>query len=249
MNRGNIHSPYLKVLTVLSLVLLALSIYFHSTENFVIHRLLRGICSFAFLGVVILYQKSHVDWRAALFLIFHGGSSFASIWFESTKLSLLVLILNIVAFLVVIGALIPKINFRKISTPFAIFFIVLVLVNAYLLFSFAEMTRVYAKDGMHYILVLIHTLFVVIMGFLALLYTHVYSSRTSLLFTFFVFAIIFAEVFRAIGYYEFAYGDFAVHFARALVILAYFLLAYHQLKERNPAEVFIRPGSSKLDKA
>jgi len=248
MNRGNKHLPYLKLLTTLSVVFLALSIYFHSTDNFTAHRALRGLCTFAFLVVLLAYQKGRVDRKAALFLILYGGSSFASIWFENTSLSLAVILLNISAFSIVIWGLFPRINFKKISTPFAIFFLILVLVNTYLVFTLAEMTKVFAKDGLHYILVLGHTLFAVIMGFSALLYNHVYSSRTSLIFTFFVFAIIFAEVFRAIAYYEFAYGDYAVYVARLLFIVACYLLIYHQLKERNPSEVFVYTKSNKTDK-
>jgi hypothetical protein len=233
MDAGYIQKSHIRVVALLSALLFLASIYFYNADNLPVYRALRGVICFSFLLVLFFYKRNAVNWIAGAFLILFGSASVAGIWYE-TSMSL---ILNLSAFMVLIGALSPKVSFKKLNIYFAAFCILLVLVNAYLLYNFIEMIRDFALGELHYFLVMIGSMLLVITGFLSLLYNHKFSSKVSLIFTMFVFVLIFAEVFRAIAYYNFAYENFSVYMSRALLLLGCSLLVHYELTEKKPAEV------------
>lgn len=139
--------------------------------------------------------------------------------------------LNFVAFLFLILEVYFKVNFVKMDTLFTIFFLVMVLFNAYLLYEFTEMIRDFTLSNAHYIFMLFGAMSIVIVAYLTLLSNYHLSSEASLMFTLFVFSIIFCEIFRAIGYYNFAYGNVAVYIARGLLIFGTSLSVHFMVLE------------------
>ena len=237
MDQGYIQKSHIRVVVLLSALLFLASIYFYNADNLPVYRALRGVICFSFLLVLLFYKRNAVNWIAGAFLVLFGSSSIAGIWYETSIPANVSLILNLSAFLVLIGALSPKVSFKKLNAYFAGFCVLLVLVNAYLLYNFVEMIRDFALGELHYFLVMIGSMCLVITGFLSLLYNHKFSSKVSLIFTLFVFVLIFAEVFRAIAYYNFAYENFSEYMSRALLLLGCSLLVHYELTEKKPAEV------------
>jgi hypothetical protein len=237
MDGGYNQQKHIQVVVLLSAFLFLLSIYFYSVDNFIVYRGLRGVICFSFLFVLFFYKRSMINWIAGTFLILYGASSIAGIWYETSALANVSMILNLSAFLLLIGALSPKISFKKLNIYFAALSVILVLVNAYLLYIFVEMIRDFALGELHYFLVMIGSMCLVFTGLLSLLYNHKFSSKVSLIFTLFVFVLIFAEVFRAIAYYNFAYENFSEYLSRALLLLGCSLLVHYELTEKKPAEV------------
>ena len=151
-----------------------------------------------------------------------------TIWYEVEIAAILTLVLNTLAYISLIMALLPKTSFNM-NVSFKVIFILLVLVNGYLLYLLIDMIRDIGLDNLTYALMLISTFTIVTLGFLALLYNHTFGSKVSMVFCVFVFGIIFAEVFRAIGYYNFGYGDAAVYLARILLIASLGSLVYFSM--------------------
>jgi len=240
MSRDYIHKKHVKVLGILSMLFLITSIYFYKQDSFVIFRGLRGIICFAFLALLYFYQRKSVNWVVAVFLLLYGGSSIATIWSDNINITNISMGLNFAAFMVLIGALSPKINFKKMNGFFASIFVVLILVNGFLLYMFVEMIRDFALNDFHYFLVFLGAMSLILSSLCCLLYNHEISSKTSLLFTLFVFVLVFAEIFRVIAFYEFAYGNFSVYIARTLVLLGISLLVHYELTEKKPSEVLGR---------
>jgi predicted ferric reductase len=95
-------------------------------------------------------------------------------------------------------------------------------------------------SSLHYILMVLSTMTLFIAAFFALLYNHKYSSKGTLVFSIFIVLIVFAEVFRAIGYYNFAYGDVAVYIARILLIIASALVVHYSMLPKKEDEALNR---------
>lgn len=219
-------------------ILFVLSAFFLIQSEFKVYRLFRaGIC-LTFLFFLLKFSRMPISKTLIFFISFYGASSLMSIWYEYEVAAVLTLVLNTLAYISLIIALLPKTSF-KMNLAFKIIFILLVLVNGYLLYLLIEMIRDFGQGNTTYALMLISTFTGVILGFLALLYNHTFGSKASIVFCVFVFGIIFAEVFRAIGYYDFGYGDAAVYLARILLIvslgyLVYFSMLPKELDEQLP---------------
>lgn len=237
MTRDYIHKRHVKVLGILSVLFLIASIYFYRQDSFVIFRGLRGVICFAFLALMYFFQQKSVNWVVAVFLLLYGSSSIATIWYDNPNIANISMGLNFAAFMVLIGALSPKINFKKMNGFFASIFVVLILINGYLFYMFIEMIRDFALNDFHFFLIFLGAMSLILSTLFCLLYNHEISSKTSLLFTLFVFILVFAEVFRVIALYEFAYGNYSVYIARALVLLGISLLVHYELTEKKPSEV------------
>ena len=113
---------------------------------------------------------------------------------------------------------------------------ILVLVNAYLLYSFVAMLKEFALSDLHYLFMLLGAMSLVLSGFFSLLFNHQVSSSMSLVFTMFVCILIFSEVFRAMGYYGIDVANVSVYLARGTMILGFALLSYYELLDKKPAE-------------
>ena len=221
---------------LLAIVFFALSFYFYSIGEFALFRAMRGIVCFFALGLLFYYRRQKISLFIALFLICYGASSVTTIWYENALIATWSMALNFIAFVFLIFALWPKVSLRSMSKSLLVLFVVLILFNGYLLIEFVQMIRDFTLSKAHYIFMLLGAMSVVVTGFMSLLYNHRYGSRSSLLFVFFVFAIIFAEVFRGIAYYDLTFGNSAPHIARAILILGVFLVVAFERAEKKDHE-------------
>lgn len=211
-----------------SIFFFLISIVSHQLDSFTIYRAIRGIVVLSCLLGLIIFFRKHLKWWMFLFLFLYGLSSLLTIWYENNLLAIIALGLNLIAILILIAGIVPQVDFRKMNWLFISVFVILILFCTYLLYEFVFMLKDYALSDFHFILMLLGAMSLAIAGFFTLLYNHLHSNKVTLLFTGFVFFIIFAEIFRAIGYYDFAYGDIAVYLARALLIGA-MVLAYRHV--------------------
>lgn len=236
MREGFLDKNYKRVVTILGIVFLLVSIYIHTTGDYFWYRISRGIIIFFFLGLLLYFKSGKANRVLLIFLIFYGASSLFTIWYENVTCATWAMILNFVAYIILVVALISKVNFRKMNSLFVAVFAILIAVNGYLLYELVMMIKDLALSNLHYIFILLGAMCLAVVGFLSLLYNHKYSSKASLLFTFFVFSLVFGEVFRSIGYYDFAYGDISVYIARGLLIVALSMLLNHAISDKTKAE-------------
>ncbi|WP_139149397.1 hypothetical protein [Ulvibacter litoralis] len=231
-----IQKEYKRVLAIVALILLAFSIGVHHEENYFLYRMLRAVCCFVFLGFLLYFKKRKENPLLVLFLLFYGLSSFIVVWYEKNTLAIISLIFNLIAVLILIRAIFPKVSFKKMNSYFISLLTVLVLFNGYLLYEFVYMTKDYTFSSAHYALILVGSMSLLVLCFLALLYNFLHSTKASLIFALFVFAILFAEIFRAIGYYDFAYGNAAVYISRFLLLTSLYLLVNYCMIEKVESE-------------
>lgn len=208
--------------------------YFHSVDNFTLYRCVRGCIPLIFLSLLFYYHRREVYQPIFLFLLFYGASSLATIWYEIDALATISMGLNFVSYLVLIIALIPKVDLKKMKGLFLIGFVLMVIINGYLIFRLVNWIRDFSLSSMHFSFIIVSTMALLILAFLVLLYNHTYSTKGSFIFSLFVFLIVFSEVFRALGYYNLAFGDIDVYVARILLILAMgALIEYSMVIKKN----------------
>jgi hypothetical protein len=75
----------------------------------------------------------------------------------------------------------------------------------------------------------------ILLGFLALFYNHYYNNPQSMAFTLLIFLIIFAEIFRGIGYYNLADGVLFVYLARIFLVLSLCVIVHFSFLDLKPA--------------
>ncbi len=231
---------YKKVLFITSVLLLICSILVHFFGNFPLYRFLRGLISFIFLAIIVAYTRKETNGVLVGFLVTYGASSVCTVWYENTTIAAISLFLNFFAYLFLIKAVWPKASFKNLGSVLTIVFIVLVIINTYLLYEFISKLQDFANGSLHYAAMLLGAMSLVIVGFLSLLYNHSQNSKASLVFTLTVFLFVFAEIFRAIGYYNFGFGNMSVYIARVMLITATGLLAHFMLMRKNENEMLSR---------
>jgi len=234
LNNHFLYKNYKVVILVISTILFSLGAYFHEINNFPLYRLIRGVIPISFLGLLLFYHGKKVYQPLIYFLFFYGLSSIATVWYEINSFAILSLIFNLLSFLVLIVSLLPKVDLKKLKGLFLIGFILMVLINGYLIFSLVKEIQDFSLSSLHFAFVVISTMALILSAFLVLLYNHTYSTKGSLYFSLFVFFIVFSEVFRALAYYNLAFGDIDVYIARILLIIAMCtLVQYSMVKKKN----------------
>ncbi len=228
------YNNYRIVILALSVALFLIGAYFHSIDNFSLYRCVRGCIPIIFLILLVYYHGKEVYQPIFLFLLFYGASSLATIWYEIDMLATISMGLNFVSYLVLIIALIPKVELKKMRSRTLIGFVLMVIINGYLIFRLVYWIRDFSLSSMHFAFIIVSTMALLILAFLVLLYNHTYSTKGSFIFSFFVFLIVFSEVFRALGYYNLAFGDIDVYVARILLIIAMgALVEYSMVIKKN----------------
>mgnify|MGYP000070671262 CR=1 FL=1 len=233
-------ASYTVTLWTLAALLFIASIAFLK-EPFDGYRFIRGLVSWAFLGAVFFFKRKDTSLQIAIFFLLYGASSFLTIWYENSWLATAALCLNFVAFVILISALWPRVSFKDLGYGLTAIFVLFVCVNAYLLYEFIDMLKNFAQGNFHYATMLLGAMGMAATGFLALVFNHSRSSKASLYFTLAVFLIIFAEIFRAIAYYEFGYGDLSVYIARILLILGSVSMATYAIMEKPKNDELGKP--------
>jgi len=210
--------------------------YAEGAPDFFLFRLLRGITCFIFLTLIYIAHGKKTNPLLGGFLFFYGLSSCATIWYEHNVIAIITMGLNCVAFLCLIRALLPKVTLRKMSTFLIVSGVIMNLINGYLLYLFLNMIQTMTLSSVHFLFIILNAMFLFLAAFCALLYNHTHSTRASLIFTTFMFLIVFCEVFRAIAYYDFAYGQIAVYATRGLLILAVAFLTRYTFAPKIESE-------------
>ena len=229
-------NTYKLVLIGAALLLFLVSVTIHLSENYVVYRLLRALTSVVFLGIIIKYKGWRTNVLLAGFLTCYGLSSFLTIWYENTTLATIALLFNFVAFLFVIKALWKKASFKNLGIVLSVIFAFLILIKGYLLYEFVSMLKDFTLSNMQYAAMLIGAMALIVCSFLALLYNHALNTKASLVFAVVVFLFVFAEVFRAMGYYDFDFGNIFVYIARVIMITATAMLAHFVIMPKSEEE-------------
>ena len=227
---------YKLVLFLAGLLLFAGSVLVHITDNFIAYRGLRGIVSFLFLLIMVFYNRKETNLLLIIFLSLYGSASILTIWYESNLMAVLSLALNFVAVSCIVVALWKKASFKNLGVSLSIVFFLLLAVNTYLLYQLIAMIKDFNISNLLYAVMLLGAMTLVVAGALSLLYNHSNNTKASLVFTVFVFLLIFAEIFRAISYYDFGFGNASVYIARASLIIATALLVHFSIMPKTEGE-------------
>jgi len=206
-------------LGILAVFFILLSIAVHLFNNYFLFRLLRGIiCYTTLVYLLIAHGKNIQKWLVG-FLFFFGASSFTTLWYENGTMASVSMILNFIAFLMLLLYVVPKFDLKEITKSFTLLFILMMIVNGYLIFKLLELMKEMTLNQTQYIFMILSAFCVVLLAFLTLFYNHFYNTAQSMTFTLLIFLIIFAEISRGIGYYNLGYSIAFVYLARVLLVL------------------------------
>lgn len=233
----NIHKNIKKLLVVVSLVLYLGSFLAYisidqipaDSEDFIIFRLLRSVSGFVFLILIIVFQKNIVSKYLLLFLTLYTLSSFLTVWYENIILATVSMGMNTFSFLMISFYLVIKIKNIKIDFFVIASFSLIFIFLSYLGYHFIDSFKEFVLSGLHLVFIISGVVLIVINTFLSIIYNDKYSTKNSLMFLGFQITLLFAEVFRAIAYYNIGYDYIAVYIARALLIASMALFAFYSL--------------------
>lgn len=225
------------VLIALGVFFLVLCVISETLFDSFYYRLTRVLICFTFFGLMVALNRSKTNPYLAGFLLIYGLSGVLILWYENHILATLSMFLNFLAYACFTRTLFPKVDFKKMNLSFSIIFIILVLVNIYLLYMFIGMIKGFTMTTAHYLFILLFAVSFVSAGFFTLLYNHTYSSKTTFTFTLGVYFIIFSEIFSAIGYYDLGLGSIAFHVSRAMLIAGAAVLVYYQVLNKPEKEL------------
>ncbi len=211
-------------LIILTALFILLSITVHLFHNYFLFRLLRGIACYTTLVYLLIAQGRNIQKWVVGFLFFYGASSFSTVWYENGNMASISMILNFIAFLMLLWYVIPKINLKNITKTFTALFVLMVIVNGYLFIQLIELMREMTLNYTQYLFMILSAFSGILLGFLALFYNHFFNSKLSMTFTLLIFLIIFAEIFRGIGYYNLGYSIAFVYLARIFLVLSLYTL-------------------------
>jgi hypothetical protein len=207
-------------LGILAVFFIVLSVIIHLFHNFFLFRLLRGIICYTALIYLLVAQGSRLQKWMAGFLFFYGASSVATVWYENAIMASVAMILNFVSFLMLLWYVVPKFKTENLTKAFSLLFVVMIIINGYLFFQLVELMRAMTLSGTQYIFMLLSACCGILLAFLALFHNHFYNTPQSMAFTLLIFLIIFAEIFRGIGYYDLGYSIIFVYLARIFLVLS-----------------------------
>lgn len=220
-----------------AILIFLIGLYFFYQSNFFAYRLLRAIICFGYLGLLFLFFKNSISKLFTIFLLLYGLSSLASIWYESNEIAILSTGLNFLSFLVVLVALFPKISFKKIKGFFLVAFIIMMIVNGFLMYQLIDMIREFTLSNFHFTIIICSTISLLFVSFLAFLYNDQYSTKATFVFLFVVIVILFSEIFRAFAYYNIAFGNIDVHISRLLLLISMCLLIEYNFINKKEEEI------------
>tara|TARA_R110002020_G_scaffold41067_31_gene121209 strand:+ start:7503 stop:8234 length:732 start_codon:yes stop_codon:yes gene_type:complete len=224
-------------LGVLAIFFIIASIVIHSFHIYSLFRLLRGIiCYTALVYVLIAHGKNIQKWLVG-FLFFYGASSVTTVWYENSTMASVSMILNFLAFLMLLWYIVPKFTFKKISKAFTLLIVLMLLLNGYLFLQFVELMKEMTLNYTQYIFMVLSAFCGILLAFMALFYNHYFNSKLSMGFTLLVFLIIFAEIFRGIGYYDLAYSTLFVYLARIFLVLSVYTLVHFSFLDLKNVKV------------
>lgn len=222
---------------ILAILFISISILIHHYNNYFLYRLLRGIICYTTLIYLLLAHGKKIQKWIVGFLFFYGTSSITTVWFENGTMASISMILNFIAFIMLLWYVVPKFKIEKLTKSFTLLFILIVIINGYLFIQLIEMMKAMTLNYTQYIFMLLSAFCGIFLAFMALFYNHFYNTRQSMAFTILVFLIIFAEIFRGIGYYDLANSIFFVYLARIFLVLSLSVLVHFSFLDLNKNSV------------
>ena len=227
---------YKTLLISAAIIFIVASISIHSFDLYIPYRLIRALIAFSALIFLISVHGRKLPLWITLFLIFLGLSSAAAVGYENSVMATITVVLDFISILVLIAYVVRKIKFKIIFKRLSFILLAAVLINGYLLLQFIGLFKEMTLNHTHYVFIFLLAISIVFLGFLTLAYNHFFHSKSTFIFTGFVLLFIFAEVFRAFGYYELAYSSVFVYLARILLTLAVFTLVHFTFLEKEEIE-------------
>lgn len=186
------------------------------------------------------------SWRPprliSLFLIFYLVSSIFSLYYEIALAAYATLVSSIMAFVVLLLGLLPKLKRQKSSMTIYIGLIIVLIINSYLCLRLVVLIEDRFIGSWQLVLAYLQSMLMVLSCCLALLRNFQVSNRASLMLLVFVTCLCFSEVLRAIGYFDLAFVTSATIISRGLLIMACIVLIQHAvlLSRSNKALDFPR---------
>lgn len=223
MDGKNFLLKYKLGLGFFAIIYLIVSFIAYGLEDFFLYRLLRGTICFATLLFLLIVQRKKVRPWLLGFLFFYGASSLATGWYEESTMAAVSMMLNFVSFCFLLAYIVPKFKFKNLNQTFALLFFLTMAINGYLFFQLIGLMKAMTLSQTQYIFMVLGMACGIFLGFLALFNNHYFNTPQSMSFTFLVFLIIFAEIFRGIGYYDLAYSVVFIYLARIFLTLAMFV--------------------------
>lgn len=194
---------------------------------------MRALIAFSALIYLGSVHGNMLPYWISLFLMFLGLSSAAALWYENPLMATVTIVLDFASIIVLIVYVFSKIKFKQIIKRLSFVFLAIVILNGYLLLQFIDLFKEMTLSYTHYVFVFLTAISIIFLGFLTLAYNHFFNSGSTFVFTGFVFLFIFAEVFRAFGYYDLAYSVAFVYLARILLVLAVCTLVHFTFLEKK----------------
>lgn len=235
MSEKNFLRNYKVGLGILAVCFISASIIIHAFHNYFLYRLLRGIICYTTLAYLLIAHRKNIQKWLVGFLFFYGASSIAAVWYEYGIMASTSMILNFIAFLLLLWFIIPKFKIENLTKTFTLLFILMVIVNGYLFFQLIELMKDMTLNYTQYAFMVLSAFCGILLGFLALFYNHFYNTRQSMAFVLLVFLLIFSEIFRGIGYYNLTDGVVFIYLARISLVLALCVLVHFSFLDlKNP---------------
>lgn len=206
-------------LVILAIFFIGLSISIYLLENYFLFRLLRGIVCYTTLVYLLMIHGKNIQKWIVAFLFFYGASSITTVWFENGTMASISMILNFIAFLMLFFYILPKFSLKKITKTFTILFILMITVNGYLLLQLIEIMKELTNNT-QYVFMLLSAWSGILLAFLALMHNHYFNTPQSMAFTLLIFSLVFAQIFRGIGYYQLEEGALFIYLGRIFFILS-----------------------------
>lgn len=225
---------YKTILLLTGIISLLVSILLYDASNLFLYRCLRIFVCLGALALMTLFKLYRGNLFLFLFMFFYAMASITIIWYEHNSMAVIAIFLHLLAFFSLVYGLWPKTSFRSLNSTLIVVFVLTLLVNGYLLYKLISMIKAMTLSDFHYVFLLLTAMCIAFVSFLTLLYNHEHGTTPTLVFTFFIFSIIFSEVFSAMGYYFPQMGSIFAFASRTLLILGLSLVIHYLfLKNRQ----------------
>ncbi len=196
------------------------------------------------LGIILIWFKSKTNRFVIAFLICLLISASFAFFYETAVFRELTLLFNLLGYVLLGFAVIPKFSKIKASWFLGIYFVICLMFWAYTLYQFTEISREQLASNFHYILMNLNNLGLIFMLSSALLFVHQKPSKIAMTFLGFVFVYILSEIARGASYYSprrvelFFYGC-RILYALAMAWVVYCYALMNDLEQDSITDVNI----------
>jgi len=198
------------------------------------YRGLRALFSLLFC-ICLFFLDFSKNNLLKLHLLFYGLSSFLTIWFEIKWTGISSMVINFLAILFLIRLVLSKLEWKKMSTIFLTGLIIVVFVNALLLYQFVEILWQSADSKYEILSIAGLSVAFFVLTVLAFIYNNEVNNAKSLTLIFAAIFLIVAEIFRGTGHYAIIDPIFSQYIARSLLVIGGALIyhfGYLELKDK-----------------